>query len=85
MSCFTVRTETAPTVTLRWDDLPGRILVKNHYDDMGAYSQYYRIIKQNEKSAWIARCDRDGRCWTLMDGWTNERWSRSQIPRIALA
>lgn len=81
-----VRTETAPTIKLRWEDLPGRILVKNVYDDMGAYSEYYRIIKQNEKSAWIARCDRDGRCWTIVaDGWVNEKWKRSEIPRTALA
>jgi hypothetical protein len=78
--------ETAQTVKLPWDELTGRILVKTVHDDIGEYNQYYRIIKQNTKSAWIARCDRDGRCWTIVaDGWTNQKWKRSEIPRIALA
>jgi hypothetical protein len=69
--------------TIKWDNITNYdILVKEYYDDMtGLYQktmiEYYIMTKKNDKSAWLTRCNENGKVL----GIKAERFPRNKVPR----
>jgi hypothetical protein len=74
-----------PTKTVSFEELQGKIIVWRFLDEMGAMVKYYRMGKQNNKSAWLSACDENGEIYGMgHPGYEWERHSRSKIPRTVL-
>lgn len=74
-----------PTKKVSWEELQGKIIIWRGLDDMGALVRYYRMGKQNNKSAWLSACDENGEIYSIAHpSYDFERHPRSQIPRTVL-
>jgi hypothetical protein len=74
-----------PTKRVSWEELQGNIIVWRGLDDTGALVRYYRMGKQNNKSAWLSACDKSGEIYSITHPcYEHERHSRSHIPRAVL-
>ena len=72
----------SPTIRKKWEDIhTSDVLVERNRDDMGSSTSYYRLIKTNEKSGWIAHCNKDGEMWKSEP---LERLPRNKISRHVL-
>ena len=73
------------TKKVSWEELQGNIIVWRGLDDMGGMVRYYRMGKQNNKSAWLSACDENGDIYSIKNpNYEHERHSRSHIPRTVL-
>jgi hypothetical protein len=74
-----------PTKKLSWEELQGNIIVWRFLDEMGATVRYYRMGKQNNKSAWLSACDENGEIYSMTHSSHEcKRHPRSHIPRTVL-
>tara|TARA_R110000868_G_scaffold172337_1_gene408231 strand:- start:613 stop:861 length:249 start_codon:yes stop_codon:yes gene_type:complete len=74
------------TITKSWEELGGNILVDSWFIGSGKWGYvYYRMGKQNDKSAWLSRCSESGEIYSAYHpDYEHMRWHRQKVPRKVL-